>query len=517
VKHTVRITRIIVSASVLTLFICVFLGDDSSTGIVKDTLLCLQFMPSLVLLISHPGLSVGMGLIFIIIACVVFGRVYCSFLCPLGILQDIFIRLSRISGIKKTHSFQKSYPRIRYGIAVLTMMMLCLGSMDMIGLLDPLSLFGRTVAHLFKPAALAIHNMATSLLETFDIYVLSVKKPHFVSWPIYVITVFSLLVVLFFSIFHGRLYCNTICPAGAVIGLLSSRSLFGFGLDRTKCASCGACEKVCKAGCIDLKRMAIDSSRCISCFNCLDVCVKKAVTYDFVTKEKVKRAFSPVAQVPARRQWLLGSLTAGTSIVFSLFPLTILSKTGSSENIPVLPPGSVSVARFRESCLGCHLCVSVCPTNVIIPRASTSVSPGFLTPEMDFNRGFCDVACHTCGQACPTSAIRAMPLHLKKKVRVGTAVLHKELCIVHVNKKHCGACGEACPTCAISPVEKGRVLFPKLNPNYCIGCGACVYACPAKPKAIVVKALLIHEKAKTYRSVKKLVLPLPLQDSDFPF
>jgi len=129
VKHTVRITRIIVSASVLTLFICVFLGDDSSTGIVKDTLLCLQFMPSLVLLISHPGLSVGMGLIFIIIACVVFGRVYCSFLCPLGILQDIFIRLSRISGIKKTHSFQKSYPRIRYGIAVLTMMMLCLGSM----------------------------------------------------------------------------------------------------------------------------------------------------------------------------------------------------------------------------------------------------------------------------------------------------------------------------------------------------------------------------------------------------
>ncbi len=516
-KHNVRITRIIVSVTVLTLFTCVFLGDDSSPGIVQYTLLSLQFMPSLVLLMSHPGLSAGAGFLFIIITGVVFGRVYCAFLCPLGVLQDIFIRLSRISGIKKTHAFQKPYPRIRYGIAVVTMVTLFLGSMDMIGLLDPLSLFGRTVAHLFKPAALAIYNMAASLLERLDIYILSVKKPHFVSWPLYIIMVFSLMPVLFFSFFHGRLYCNTICPVGALIGLISSRSLLGFGLDGTKCTSCGACEKVCKARCIDLKRMAIDSSRCISCFNCLDVCGKKAVTYDFITKDKVKRAFFPVAHVPARRHWLMGSLTVGTSMVFSLYPLTILSKTDSRENIPVLPPGSMSVARFRETCLGCHLCVSVCPTNVIIPRASVSVSLGLFTPEMDFNRGFCHMACHACGQACPTGAISAMSLHLKKEVRVGSAVLHKDRCIVHVKKKHCGACGEACPTCAISPVEKGRVLFPKLSPDYCIGCGACVYACPAKPKAIVVKALLIHEKAKTYRSVKKPVLPLPLQNGDFPF
>ncbi len=512
-----RIARIIVSVTVLSLFICVFLGDDALPGIVRDTLFGLQFLPSLVLLISHPGLSAGAGLLFILLTAVVFGRVYCAFLCPLGVLQNIFMRLSRIFGIKKSNALQKPYPRIHYSIAVVMLMTLCLGSMDMIGFLDPLSIFGRIVAHLFKPAALVIHNVATSFLETFDIYILSVKKPHFVSWPIYSVTVFSLIVVLFFSLFHGRLYCNTICPAGALIGLLSSRSLFGFGLDGTKCVSCGACEKVCMAGCIDIKRMAIDSARCIACFNCLGACAKKAVTYDIVLKDKVKRAFFPVAHAPARRHLLLGSLTVGSSMVFSLHPLTILSKTGLSENIPVLPPGAMSVARFRGICIGCHLCISVCPTNVIIPQASVSITPGFFTPEMDFNRGYCDLGCHACGQACPTGAIRAMPLHLKKGLRVGSAALNKDLCIVHVKKKHCGACGEACPTRAISPVEKMRVLFPKLNPDYCIGCGACEYACPAKPKAIVVKALPIHKKVETCRSVKKPVLPLPVQNDDFPF
>ena len=512
-----RITRIIVSGTVLTLFSCVFLGDDALPGFVRDTLLFLQFMPSLVLLKSHPGLFVGAGFFFIIITSVIFGRVYCALLCPLGVLQDIFIWLSRIFGIKKTHAFQKPYPRIRYGITIVTMMTFFLGSMDMIGLLDPLSVFGRVAANLFKPAALAMHNMALSFLEFFDIYILSVKKLHFVSWSLTIITVLSFMAVLFFSLFHGRLYCNTICPVGGLIGLLSSRSLFRFGLDKTKCVSCGACEKVCKAGCIDVERMSIDSNRCVSCFNCLDVCGKRAVRYDILTKENFIRSFFPGAHVPARRHWLMGSMTAGVSIVFSFYPLTILSRISPSESIPVLPPGSVSINRFRKICLGCDLCVSVCPTNVIIPGASSFFSPGFLMPEMDFNRGFCDMACHACGQACPTDAIKAMPLHLKKEVRVGSAVLHKDLCIVHVKKKHCGACGEACPTSAISPVEKGQVLFPKLNPDYCIGCGACVYACPTKPKAIIVKAIPIHEKAETYRLVKKQVLPLPSQNGDFPF
>lgn len=511
-----RITRIIVSVTILTLFIIVFLGDDSLPSIVRDTLLHLQFMPSLVSLISHPDLWAGAGLLFIIITTLVFGRVYCAFLCPLGVLQDIFIRLSLIFDIKKTHTFQKPYPLIRYSIAVVTMITLFMGLMNIIELLDPLSLFGRTVVHLIDPAALAVHNTAVSILESFDIYILSVKKPHFVSLPIYTITVCSFMAVFFFSLFHGRLYCNTICPVGGLIGLLSSRSLFRFGLDRTKCVSCGACEKVCKAGCIDVKHMAIDSSRCIACFNCLNICGKKAVSYDAAGKGITKQTFFPITHIPARRHWLIGSLSTGTSIAFSLYPLAILTKAGSRENIPVLPPGSISASRFSKNCLGCHLCVNVCPTNVIIPHASRFLFSGFLTPEMDFNRGFCDMDCHACGQACPASAIRAMPLHLKKEVRVGSAVLHKDLCIVHVKKKHCGACGEACPTHAISPVEKRRILFPELNPDYCIGCGACVYACPTKPKAIVVKALRIHEKAKC-RSVKKSVLPLPPQNSDFPF
>ena len=466
---------------------------------------------------SHPGLAAGAGFLFIMITGMVFGRVYCSFLCPLGILQDIFIRLSSVFGIKKTHAFQKPHTRIRYSIAVVMMVAFLGGVMDMVGLFDPLSLFGRGTAHIFKPAALTVHNMAVSVLERFDIYILPVKKNHFVPMSIGVITVCSFVIVLFFSFFHGRLYCNTICPAGVLTGIISRRSLFRLGLDGTKCTSCGACEKVCKAGCIDVMRMTIDSNRCIACFNCLDACGKKAVSYDIATRQSTEKTTLPAPHVPGRRYWLAGSLAAGTSVILSLFPLTRLSKVGLRENTPVLPPGSVSAAHLRASCLGCHLCVSVCPTNVLVPGGTCLFAQGLLMPGMDFNKGFCDPSCHACGQACPAGAIRAMPLHQKKQVRVGSAVLHKDLCIVHVKKKHCGACGEACPSQAISPVENGRVLFPELNPAYCIGCGACEYACPAKPKAIVIKAVLIHEKAKSCQPVKKPVITLPSPNTDFPF
>ena len=505
-----RTARTIVAVILFGTFTLLFLGSDSLPGSIRDTLLSLQFLPSLVELISHPGFPAGAGCLLIIITTMIFGRIYCAVLCPLGVLQDIFIRLSRICGIKRAHGFQKPYPLIRYGIAVATLATFLMGSVDMIGLLDPFSLFGRGLVHLFKPAALAVHNTTVSFLEHFDIYTLSVKKLHSVSRPVTFITVFSLAAVVFFSLFAGRLFCNTICPAGALMGLFSRRSLFRFRLDGTTCVSCGACEKVCKAGCIDIKHLAVDPGRCVSCFNCLGVCGKKAVAWNRVTR-------AGIAGVPARREWLTGALAVGTSLLFSMVPMARLSGACSRDTPKVLPPGAVSAGRFRRTCLGCHLCVSVCPTNVIIPRRSPFVAPGFLLPEMDYTTGFCDAACHACGQACPSGAIRAMSLPEKREVRVGSAMLKKELCIVHVKKKPCGACGEACPTFAISPVEKGQVLFPELNTDCCTGCGACEYACPVKPKAIIVNALPVHERAKSCRPVKKPELPPPLPKDDFPF
>jgi ferredoxin len=100
---------------------------------------------------------------------------------------------------------------------------------------------------------------------------------------------------------------------------------------------------------------------------------------------------------------------------------------------------------------------------------------------------------------------------------IGQAYLNKKQCIVHVKKKHCGACGEACPTHAIIPAEKGRVLFPKMIAEFCIGCGACERSCPTKPKAIIVTANPVHARAQKY-----IPKPLPVSEGEketdeFPF
>jgi formate hydrogenlyase subunit 6/NADH:ubiquinone oxidoreductase subunit I len=104
----------------------------------------------------------------------------------------------------------------------------------------------------------------------------------------------------------------------------------------------------------------------------------------------------------------------------------------------------------------------------------------------------------------------------KKLIQIGVVALNKELCVVHVKKKHCGACGEACPTNAIFPVEKGRVLFPDINNSYCIGCGGCEQACPTSPKSIKVTANRVHLKAEVYVPPELPVLDIDVK-SDFPF
>jgi ferredoxin len=312
--------------------------------------------------------------------------------------------------------------------------------------------------------------------------------------------------------FFGRLYCNTICPVGALLGIFSRFSLFKFGIDKENCKSCGLCEKSCKAGCIDTAIMDIDHSRCVTCFNCVDVCKKSAVKYAF-TVQPISRelAFS-------RRKFLLGSAIAGGSILSVGSSVRISAKDGMIENkMPITPPGSLGIVNFTETCTACHLCVSACPTNVLTPAFFEYGVSGLLQPRMNYCEGHCDFECSLCGRVCPTGAISPLLLKEKKLTQIGKAYLNKKQCIVHVKKKHCAACGEACPTHAIIPAEKGLILFPKMIAEYCIGCGACERACPTKPKAIIVTANAVHARAKKY-----IPEPLPVKDREeetngFPF
>ena len=299
--------RITISTTVFILFVLAFQGDEKISTTLSNTLLYFQFTPSLLQFIHSRGHLLGLGFLLLLLASFIFGRFYCSFLCPLGILQDIFIKISR--GFRKRHTFQRPYRLVTYCLLVLTVVTAILGSFALVNLLDPYSLFGRIAAHPFKSLVLWINNMIVNVFEQFDIYALMVRKQHYIPFSILTVSIGSFGIVLAFSIISGRAYCNTICPVGALLGIVSRFSLFRFVIDRKKCRSCRSCEGVCKAGCIDMDKLEIDPSRCVACFNCIDACQKTALTY------QTQLAIPSWGQwVPSKRSFLVS--TAAVSGTF---------------------------------------------------------------------------------------------------------------------------------------------------------------------------------------------------------
>ena len=331
------------------------------------------------------------------------------------------------------------------------------------------------------------------------------------------------LVVSFLSYKYGRLYCNTICPVGTLLGFFSKFSIYKIAIDKDNCKLCGICERVCKANCItmmdDIPR--IDFSRCISCYNCFTVCPTKGINYfkgkNIDETRKVKRT-----KIDKRkRDFILKSLIylvglSGMSLAQQKIIPKKLSKNPIFKKYPVSPPGSISLEHFNNSCTACHLCVSACPSQVLQPSYLEYGFLGMLQPRMDYDKSFCNFECVLCSQVCPTGAISILSVIEKKTKQIGKVNFIQDNCIVYTENTDCGACSEHCPTKAVSMVPYKKLMSPKINQEICIGCGACEYACPVKPyKAIYVDGNPVHLTAKK-PEIKKLDQKVDYQE-DFPF
>ncbi|MDR3061908.1 MAG: 4Fe-4S binding protein, partial [Dysgonamonadaceae bacterium] len=233
------------------------------------------------------------ALVVLFLLTLLFGRIYCSTICPLGVLQDI---ISRFSGRgrkkskkgKKKRGFIYSKPQTywRYGILSVCIIFFIFGIISPLLLLDPYSNFGRIATNLFRPAGMMINNWVTAIATragNFTFYHVSIETVTVVSL---IAALVALLVVGIMSFMRGRLFCNTICPVGSLLGLVSRFSLFKVVMDESRCTQCTLCEKACKSQCIDSKSMKIDSSRCVSCYNCLSRCKHDAIGYRFSWKSK---------------------------------------------------------------------------------------------------------------------------------------------------------------------------------------------------------------------------------------
>jgi len=451
-----RKLRITVAILVFCLLTFYFLDFAEVLPIEFHVLGHIQFIPALM----SGSIAIIAGLI---ICTLLFGRIYCSTICPLGFLQDIIGRKTR----------NLSLPKLRWSIVAACFICFFSGFTVVVGILDPFSAYGRIAVHLFKPVYMFINN------------VLGISyKVEIVMFSIFSLVVAALTVIIIIAL-KGRTYCNTICPVGTILGFLSKYSLFKIRINGD-CASCGICEKKCKASCIDAKNKTIDYSRCVNCFNCINNCNKKGISFSMLRKTEVDKS---------KRKFLLTGL-AVAAVAPSAF---------AQSRSAISPPGAISAQRLLKTCTSCHLCVSKCPSKVLKPAFMEYGAGGIMQPVMSFEKGFCNFDCTICANICPSNALTPLTKEQKHRLQVGKVVFIPDLCVVHTDGTSCGACSEHCPTQAVKMIPyKNGLTEPFIDVDICVGCGGCEYICPVRPKrAIYVEGNKVHQQAKAFEVEQK--------------
>lgn len=382
-----------------------------------------NFGPALLAVATRFSIVGAIAVIAILVLSSLLGRAYCSVVCPLGILQDVF-------GALLFWRKNRPQPRLfllRKGLGVAVWAIALLGGWA-IGLrfLDPYTIFGAIAAYGWVP----------------------------------------LLVIAALTFWRRRLFCNSLCPVGALLACGSSMAPLGFRFTE-RCIKCGKCVQVCPAGCLDPKTATFDNGRCIRCLACAATCPVDAIAY----------GRNPGFRVPGRREALIGGSLVAGGVSVGLASRTIRLVPGPNA---VCPPGAGSAQRFFAKCTDCRLCITNCPTGVLkIPG-----SVGMVHLESDTAK--CQFDCKRCVDVCPTGALLPLTLAEKQRTRLGLAVIDTQRCRAF-NKDLCEACAPACPAHALHMVRReDNSIVPEVDAERCIGCGACRSVCPMEPKAISV-------------------------------
>lgn len=476
-------------------------GFIDFSGILENPLLQkIQFGPALL------SLSL-VTLACLIAATLLFGRVYCSIICPLGIFQDFFNWMSKKFDKKKKYGYKPENKWLRYGTLIVLVLAWLLGFTFLVGLVEPYSAYGRMADELLKPLYILGNNLFAWVSEKTGSYhfykvLLSLK-----SITSLVVAVLTLLIIGHISYHHGRTWCNTICPVGTVLGFFSRFALFRIRIDTDKCNHCQACGKKCKAFCIDSKNQSIDYSRCIGCFDCLGACKQKALTYGLPRRKPAVVKEDNVDE--SKRQFLKSTL-----VLAALAPQALQAKvTGTKDSrVPMSPPGSQSHENLLQHCTACHLCVSKCPSHVLTPAGLEYGLGGIMQPLMKFDHGYCNYDCNICSQVCPNGAIKPLTVEQKHKTQPGHVVFEIEKCIVNVQGTSCGACSEHCPVQALHMVPfRDGLTIPEANQDMCVGCGGCEYICPAH--AVHIEGNPVHLEA----NIQEQEQNISIDDIDFGF
>ena len=491
-----RKTRIVLAALFLIGITLLFLGIGQNWW---GWMAKLQFLPSCLAL----NFTVIIG---ILLLTVLFWRVYCSIICPLGIFQDVIIWIRRTTGNRlqkrqiaqikqlkaecsdlkptvkqytKRFKYLNEHKWVRYSTLVLSIVSIFVSGQMLIALIAPYSAYGRMVRTIVAMGS------------------------DSVTLPLIITGLLTLIIICLCAWLWGREYCNTVCPVGTALSLFSRFSLFRPVIDRDRCVDCGRCTCGCKANCIDFKNHTIDYSRCVGCFDCIDICRDDALHYKFTGPiKRVKEVSGADADVDkGRRSFLVTSAVVASGLVAKAQDrlhgglAEVIEKEAPERDTRLVPFGAGSVKSFYDRCTACQLCVSACPNGVLRPSSDVE---HFLQPYMSYEKGYCRPECTECSRVCPTGAIKPISVEEKLTIRIGTVHVNLDLCIAAKGQDSCDNCSYHCPTGAIHMIRQqgSQHRIPTVAEERCIGCGACENLCPSRPiSAITVNGISIHHNA----------------------
>ena len=443
----------------------------------------------------------------ITILTLIFGRIYCSVICPLGIMMDLFGWQGK-KAKKNRYSFSKEMKWLRYPMLVVFRVAHMAGLAVLVQLLAPYSTFGIIATNLLQPVYQAGNNVLAAIAEHFDSYAFYHSEVWLRSVASLLIAIVMLIVIAVLAWRNGRTWCNTICPIGTLLSLISRFSFLKIHFDTEKCKNCSLCSKNCKAACIDFKTHTVDASRCVVCGNCIESCKFGALSYRR-TKGTVLAVSShdtedPSPNSPARRSFLIGSALVSTAVLAQEKKkvdgglAALADRVVPERQTPLTPPGSLSAQNMAHNCTGCQLCITECPNQVLRPSSDLMM---LMQPVMSYERGYCRPECTRCSQVCPAGAIKPITPIEKSSIQIGHAVWIKQNCVAVNDDVPCGNCARHCPTGAIEmvpldPDDGDSPLVPAVNENICIGCGACENLCPGKngQTAIMIEGHEVHRE-----------------------
>ena len=231
----------------------------------------IQFLPALF------ALNLGVVATLLVVTAL-FGRIYCSTVCPFGILQDFVIRLRKLVFRCGPDATLQKVDLVRLVLlGVLALLAVCGGGMVLVSAVDPYSAFGRLVTNLVRPVLQWGLNLGADWSDAHEKYWLMSDEVVVPTLFALVVSSVTLVVITILAAWKGRWFCNRLCPTGACLALASKRPLVRIRIAADRCISCGLCARGCKAGAIDAQAKTVDNARCVRCFNCLGTCRKEAI------------------------------------------------------------------------------------------------------------------------------------------------------------------------------------------------------------------------------------------------